>query len=34
MFQQNAVNRIRNETDEESSRGKFTVKIIRSSMQR
>ena len=24
-FQQNAVNRIRNETDEESSRGKFTV---------
>ena len=24
-FQQNAVNRIRNETDEKSSRGKFTV---------
>ena len=34
MFQQNAVNRIGSETDEESSRGKFTVKIIRSSMQR
>ena len=27
-FQQNAVNRIRNETDEESSRGNFTAKII------
>ena len=34
MFQQNAVNRIGSETDEDSSRGKFTVKIIRSSMQR
>ena len=32
MLQQDAVNRIRNETDEESSRGKFTVKIIGSSM--
>ena len=28
MFQQNAVNRIRNETVEESSSGKLTVKII------
>ena len=28
------LNRIRTETDEESTRGKFTVKIIRSSMQR
>ena len=27
-FHQNAVNKIRNETDEESSRGKFKVKII------
>ena len=27
-FQQSAVNRIRNEAGEESSRGKFTVKII------
>ena len=34
MFQQNSVNRIGSETDEDSSRGKFTVKIIRSSMQR
>ena len=34
MFQENAVNRTRTETDEESTRGKFTVKIIRSSMQR
>ena len=34
MFQQNAGNRIRSETDGESSTGMFTVKIIRSSMQR
>ena len=28
MFQQNAINKIRNETDEERQRWKFTVKII------